>query len=368
MTTTATGDVLRDSLDAGSTLPADWYVDPAVLGAERERIFESTWQYVGRTDQLSRPGDYLNATVGSVPVVVARHPDGDLRGFVNICRHRCAEVVTAPGRRSVLQCHYHAWSYDLDGRLVSAPRSDREPDFDPARFSLLPVAVDTWEPFVFVNVGREPLPLGDYLGELPALMGRDGFDAASVTFRQHGEWKVAANWKVVVENFDECYHCPVAHPSFSRLMEVDPDGYRLEEGAWWSRAVTSLRPSALRPGAKVAYSPAGPLGRGQFGFVWPNFTIVQNPGPPNLMAFWFVPTGPEETEVVMDYWFAPDLDDDLVRAIIDFNVVVGREDQALVESVQRGLRSGRVPQGRLLVDSERLIQHFQRLVHQALAT
>jgi phenylpropionate dioxygenase-like ring-hydroxylating dioxygenase large terminal subunit len=364
----STTDTLCESLDSGATLPADWYVDAEVLRAEQERIFATSWQYVGRTDQLNQPGDYITATVGTVPVVVARHPDGTLRGFVNICRHRCAEVVTAPGRRNVLQCHYHAWSYDLDGHLVSAPRSDCEPDFDPTRFSLLPVEVGTWEPFVFVNVGSDPIPLRDHLGELPRLMERDGLDPAVVTFRQHGEWSVAANWKVVVENFGECYHCPVAHPSFSRLMEVDPDDYHLEVGPWWSRAVTSLRPSALRPDANVPYPPSGPLERGQFGFVWPNFTIVQNPGPPNLMAFWFVPTGPEQTNVVMDYWFAPDLDEELVRAIVDFNVVVGMEDQKLVESVQRGLRSGRVAQGQLLLDSERLIQHFQRLVYQSLGT
>lgn len=364
---TSTTERLRDSLNSGSTLPAHWYVDPEVLRSEQERIFETTWQYVGRTDQLSQPGDYLNATVGSVPVLVARHPDGTLRGFVNVCRHRCAEVVTAPGRRNVLQCHYHAWCYDLDGRLVSAPRSDREPDFDAAQFSLFPVSVDTWEPFVFVNVGSDPTPLQAHLGELPSIMERDGLDPAAVTFRQHGQWIVAANWKVVVENFDECYHCPVAHPSFSRLMEVDPDGYRLEQGTWWSRAVTSLRPSALRPNANVPYPPSGPLQHGQFGFIWPNLTIVQNPGPPNLMAFWFVPTGPEETKVVMDYWFAPELDDTLVEAIVDFNVAVGMEDQKLVESVQRGLRSGKIAQGRLLLDSERLIQHFQHLVYQSLA-
>lgn len=358
---------LGASIDAGYTLPADWYLDEEVLREEQKLIFERTWQYVGRTDQLREPGDYLTATVGNVPVVVARHPDGGLRGFVNVCRHRCAEVVLEAGHRNVLQCHYHAWAYDLDGALISAPRSDREPDFDPAAFGLLPVAVDSWDPFVFAHVGPDPVPFRDYVGDLPERMRADGIDLANLEFRQHGEWEVAANWKVVVENFDECYHCPVAHPSFTRVMEVDPVGYHLEEGGWWSRAATGIRRSAREPGANLPYPLAGPLERGQFGFVWPNFTVVQNPGPDNLMAFWFVPDGPERTRVVMDYWFGREVTDEAAQQIIDFNVVVGAEDQRLVESVQRGLRSGRVRQGRLLLDSERLIQHFHRLVHRSLA-
>ncbi len=358
---------IAERIDAGRTLPAGWYVGRDVLEEERRLIFERSWQYVGRTDQLQAPGDYLTATIGNIPVVVARHPDGGLRGFVNVCRHRCAEVVLGPGHRKVLQCHYHAWSYDLDGALVSAPRSDREADFDPAAFGLLPVAVDSWPPFVFVHVGSDPVPLPDYLGELPGRMRSDGVDVDNLEFRQHGEWEVAANWKVVVENFDECYHCPVAHPSFSRVMEVDPVGYRLEEGDWWSRAVTGIRRSARGADAELPYPLSGRLVRGQFGFVWPNFTVVQNPGPDNLMAFWFVPDGPERTRVVMDYWFGRDVPDETAQQLVDFNVVVGREDQVLVESVQRGLRSGRVSEGRLLLDSEHLIQHFHRLVHRCLA-
>lgn len=359
---------LRSQLDDGWTLPNHFYVGDDVLREEQRLIFEQSWQYVGRSDQLSAPGDYLTATVGAVPVVVARHPDGGLRAFVNVCRHRCAEVVLGAGHRNVLQCHYHAWTYDLDGALINAPRSEREPDFDPASFGLVPVAVDTWEPFVFVNVGKDVIPLHEQLGDLPARMRADGFDLDALEFRQHGEWVVGANWKVVVENYDECYHCPVAHPSFSRVMEVDPVGYELEEAEWWSRAVTRVRRSAHEPNANLPYDIDGPLDRGQFGYVWPNFTVVQNPGPANLMAFWFVPRGPEQTVVVWDYWFGRDVPGDKVQQLVDFNILVGAEDQTLVESVQRGLRSGRVSQGRLLLDSEHLIRHFHRLVHRALAS
>src|SRR5262245_33452248 len=156
---------LADDLDRGISLPASWYTDPAVLALEAERIFRRTWQYVGRADQLARPGDYVTGEAGGVPVVVVRG-EGGLRGFVNVCRHRRHLVMTGAGNRKALQCPYHAWCYDLDGRLTAAPRADREGGFDRAGLSLLPVRVDTWGPFVFANADRAAPPLAHYVGAL----------------------------------------------------------------------------------------------------------------------------------------------------------------------------------------------------------
>ncbi len=359
-------DELRTGIEAGWTLPANWYLDEDIFTLERERIFEQSWQYVCHDSALANPGDYVTAEIGRIPIVVVRNQAGALAAFVNVCRHRCAEVVQGAGHRNVLQCHYHAWTYDLDGRLVSAPRSEREAGFDLADFCLQGVRVEAWGPLVFANVSHDGPSLSEQLAELPDLMGADGVDFATLHHRERTEWEVGANWKIVVENFDECYHCPVAHLSFSRIMEVGPDDYRLESGEWWSRATTGLRswPEGRVP--KLAYDPVGAVSAAQFSFLWPNFTLVQNPGPRNLMAFYFVPKGPEKTVVVSDYFFGEDAPDQTVRDMVDFNLAVGAEDQRLVESVQRGLRSERVPQGRLLLDSERLIQHFQRLVHRSL--
>ena len=146
-----------------------------------------------------------------------------------------------------------------------------------------------------------------------------------------------------------------------------PINYQLEEDRWWSRATTPLRTWPETSKVKLAYDPSGPLALGQFAFLWPNFTIVQNPGLPNAMAFYFRPAGPERTVVVSEYLFETDVSPELVRDIVAFNLLVGAEDQRLVESVQRGARSDRVPRGRLMLDSERLIRHFQRLVHRSLS-
>ncbi len=358
---------VRESLEQGYTLPADWYVDPAVYRLEQEQIFRRTWQYAGHASQVAEPGDYFTCTVGEIPVVVVRDHDGEIGAFVNVCRHRGTQVAYDSGHRETLQCPYHAWTYDLRGCLRAAPRSEREPGFDKADWGLLPVKTDTWGPFVFVNPDVEAPPLAQFLGDLPATVSASGLDLWSLRLRRRTEWMIEANWKIVVENYLECYHCPVAHPSFSDLIDVDPEAYRLEAHEWYSSQLGPVRPRALAAhGEGFAYDPAGAITLSQFHYLWPNFTLNVVPGPPNVAPFWFLPVGEERTLTVSESYFADDVDEELVQDIQAFGNVVGREDQDLVESVHRGLKSGMVPHGRLLLSSEHLIQHFQRLVCRAL--
>ena len=361
-------DDLGRALAEGSTLPADWYSDPAIAALERERIFRRTWQYAGRLVEVERTGDFFTCLAGHVPVVVTRDRDGELRGFVNVCRHRGHLVARGSGHRETLQCPYHAWTYALDGSLRAAPRSDRESHFDASAFSLLSVQVDAWGPFVFVNPDVDARPLADFLGDLPSLVERSGLDLGSLEFRLRQESTVAANWKIVVENFLECYHCPVAHPSFSDLIDVDPDAYRLEANEWYSSQIGPVRAAALARPDEAPYDARGEVAESQFHYLWPTFTLNVEPGPPNAGVFVIAPgSHPHETRLLSDRFFHPDVDDEQVRAMVAFGNTVGAEDNALVESVQQGLDSGLVPQGRLLVSSEHLIQHFQALVHTALA-
>ncbi len=133
------------------TIPYDWYVDPAVLRVEQERIFADAWQYAGPLAKVSEPGSVVAVQAGHVPVILTRGRDDELRGFVNVCRHRGAVLCEGEERRETIQCPYHAWTYDLDGSLRTAPRADREIGFDRDELALVPVAVETWGPFVFVN-------------------------------------------------------------------------------------------------------------------------------------------------------------------------------------------------------------------------
>ena len=370
-TTTAAGSLPglaapEHPLEEGWTLPASWYADEAVLALERARIFAGAWQYVGPAEWVSRPGSFFAAQIGHVPVIVVRSSEGALRGFVNVCRHRGHLVVTGQGCRETLQCPYHAWTYDLDGSLRRAPRSDREPGFDPSGLSLLPVSVGSWGPFLFGSPDPDAAPLEEWLGELPALVAESGLDIGAIDFHSHHEWPIAANWKVVMENFLECYHCPTAHPGFSKVIDVDPDAYRLRVHPTFSSQVGPVRPSALEGNGKVSYTPRGEVSQAQYHFLFPATTLNVAPGIPNISLERYLPDGFRRTIEVTDYYFGADVSSAAIDELMAWDTQVAEEDVSLVESVQRGLDSGAVPQGRLMTESEQLIADFQRRVHDAL--
>ena len=338
---------LAHPLDEGWTLPASWYSDAGVAALERERIFARTWQYGGPAEQVAAPGSFMATQAGHIPIVVTRDRAGILRGFVNVCRHRAYTIARGCGSRETLQCPYHAWTYELDGSLRKAPRSERETGFDPADFSLLPVSVDVWGPFLFVHPDPDASPLAETLGELPAIVARSGLDLSTLAFHSHHEVPIDANWKVALENYLECYHCPTAHPAFSRLIDVDPDAYVLEgDGPVWSQYGTA------RDGS----------GTCAFHLVWPALKINAYPGFDNLSVGPLWPETTGRTTGFLDYFFGTDVDDAWARDLIAFDDQVGREDTALVESVQRGVAAGLVERGRLLPESERLIASFQAKV------
>ena len=347
----------------GRTIPFDWYSDPAVLRLERERIFRRAWQYAGRVDQVAEPGAFFTCDLAGIPIVVVRDDGGGLRAFLNICRHRGSLVCEGEGKRASLQCPYHAWTYGLDGSLRAAPRSDRVPGFDKESLGLVPAAVDSWGPFVFVNPDADAAPLAETLGELPALVDASGVGLESLRFLERAAGpEYAANWKVCSENFLECYHCQVAHPGFSKVVDVSVDAYVLDESATFS---TQYGP--VREAWRGDFDPRGPVERGQFHFLWPNLTLNIMPGHPNLSIGPIVPTGPETTTRFLDYFVGPDVEQAWLDDMLAFDEQVGAEDRVLVERVQKGLRSGGVEHGRLMGDSERLIAHFQGLLLDALS-
>jgi phenylpropionate dioxygenase-like ring-hydroxylating dioxygenase large terminal subunit len=177
------------------TLPWAWYADPEILRREGERIFAHAWQYAGHTGQVASGGSYFASTAGQIPVVVTRARDGALRAFLNVCRHRGHVVASGEGKRNALQCPYHAWTYDLDGRLRAAPRSDREPGFEADELGLMPIQVDTWGPFVFVNPDRDAPALADALGDVPARLA-EILDVDALEFHFRAESELETNWKI----------------------------------------------------------------------------------------------------------------------------------------------------------------------------
>jgi choline monooxygenase len=343
------------------TLPWSWYVDPAVLQLEQERIFRRFWQYVGRTDEIEEPGSYQTTRAGNVPVLLVRDGEGTLRAFLNVCRHRGSIVCKGSGKRETLQCPYHAWTYALDGRLIAAPRADREGGIEEG-LGLLQLQLDTWGPFVFVNPDQDAAPLADVLEDIPERIAEAGIDVDDLRFIRRAEAEYAANWKICSENFLECYHCPVAHPGFSAAMDVSPDTYQLETSRW-----RASQYSPPRPEPRGSYDLSGEVEHGQFHFLFPNTVVNVMPGRPNFSIGPIVPLTPERTYRFLDYLVAPDADEAWLEEMLAFDAQVGAEDLELVERVQAGVRSGVLEEGRLLAESERLIQHFQSFLVEALS-
>jgi len=344
------------------TLPWSWYTDSAVHQLEQERIFRRHWQYVGRVDEIAEPASFTTARAGDVPVLLVRDEEGALRAFLNVCRHRGSLVCTGAGSRRTLQCPYHAWTYGLDGRLLNAPRLDREGGVETDGLGLVGLRLETWGPFAFVNPDADAEPLSDYLGDIPRQVEDAGIDVDGLRFLRRSESECEANWKICAENYLECYHCPTAHPVFSEVVDVSPDTYGLEEHGWRMSQVGPVRPEPCG-----SFDPSGEVARGQFHLVFPNTVVNVMPGRPNLSIGPLVPLSPERTYRFLDYLVAPDADDEWVADMLEFDDQVGAEDRALVERVQAGVRSGLVEDGRLLPESERLVAHFQGLVLSALA-
>jgi phenylpropionate dioxygenase-like ring-hydroxylating dioxygenase large terminal subunit len=349
------------AVETPQTLPWSWYADPDVLRLEQERVFRRCWQYAARAEQVAEPGQFVATRAADIPVVVVRGKDGELRAFLNVCRHRGSLVCEGEGRRETLQCPYHAWTYELDGSLRAAPRSDAEPGFVLDGIALLPLAVGTWGPFVFVNPDADAPPLEEALGDLPDLLAGADLDVGALRFHHRSEGDYAANWKICAENFLECYHCQVAHPGFSGVVDVSPGSYRLD-----ASGLVSSQYGSVRERPRGDFDPSGEIPRGQFHFLFPNTTINVMPGQPNLSIGPIVPLAPERTHRFLDYFFASGVDPAWIEDMLAFDEQVGIEDRALVERVQQGVRSGLLDEGRLLPESERLITHFQGLLVGAL--
>ncbi|HET8905673.1 MAG TPA: aromatic ring-hydroxylating dioxygenase subunit alpha, partial [Ktedonobacterales bacterium] len=298
---TSTRDHLA-ALSRGETLPATWYTDPAFYAREQERIFRRSWQYVGLTEQVAASGDFFTARAGDVPIIVTRDQQGSLRGYVNVCRHRGSQLVNAEcGNRQTLQCSYHAWTYNLDGSLRAAPGMRDEADFDATCYALVPVQVAAWGQFIFANPDRAAPSLASVLGDLPALVDATGLRLDAIRRRVRRTYDIAANWKVVVDNYLECYHCPVAHPGFSDL--IDLKSYSVAEYEYFSTQAGPVKDSA-RMGKAGLYDITGEVVAGFYAFLWPNFTLNIYPGPGNVSLNLFLPVDTNRTLAIYEYCFS----------------------------------------------------------------
>ncbi|MBT2491659.1 aromatic ring-hydroxylating dioxygenase subunit alpha [Streptomyces sp. ISL-96] len=228
-----------------ATLPGHFYTDPEIFRSEQERIFESLWYCAVRSADLGRPGAFRTVRAGRESVLITRTRTGELRAFLNVCRHRGARLCTesAGEVRRNLQCPYHAWTYGLDGTLVAAPNLQKMPDIDRTEYGLVKVALREWLGYAWICLADEPpsfedTVIGDVVERLGDTVTIERYDTEGLTLGRRISYDVAANWKLIVENFMECYHCATIHPELTDVLPEFADGlaaqYYVGHGAEFS--------------------------------------------------------------------------------------------------------------------------------------
>ncbi|MES1239361.1 MAG: SRPBCC family protein, partial [Chloroflexota bacterium] len=223
---------IRAPFRQATLLPAMAYHDEAVYAWEREEIFFRDWIAVGRAEEIPEAGSFMLRDLFGENVILVRGRDDVIRAFYNVCRHRGTAVEERECGKAVrFQCPYHAWIYDLDGRLVRAKHTEDLEDFSFETFGLRPVHAATWQGFVFLNLSDgEVAPLEAQLGDLVDHLAR--FDFSTLRSAKRIDYDVAANWKFIAENYSECYHCPGVHPQLNKLTPYDLGGDFDPDGAW----------------------------------------------------------------------------------------------------------------------------------------
>jgi choline monooxygenase len=348
--------IFDERVERAATLPSNLYRGEAVLEQEKSRIFNRTWQLAGRVRQLPEAGSFFTLEVAGEPVVIVRGRDEKIRGFFNVCRHRAGPVAQGAGCRSSLQCAYHGWTYALDGKLLATPAFEGVECFNKSESGLLPVKVELWEQFIFINLDSMSAPLTEYLGDLPELTRR--FDIAKMKFVERREYLIDCNWKVYVDNFLEGYHLPMVHPGLMR--ELDFANYRTITHRYFSLQDAPIRKSSGNE--ENRYYASDSTTEALYFWVFPNLMV--NINPETLSTNLIIPLSPEKTLTIFE-WFAEDVESEEARkkmlATIQFSDEVQQEDITICEAVQRGLRSVSYDRGRYSVRFENGLHHFHGL-------
>jgi choline monooxygenase len=332
-------------LARASTIPASWYTDPAMLEQEQQQIFRRTWQYAASLDQLRFPGNFVAVDVVGVPVVLTRDLEGQLRAFYNVCRHRAGVVAKGVGNRKTLQCQYHGWLYNLDGSLRSTPEFEGVENFNRCDFGLVPIRVETWGPFAFVNMDDGAPSLAETLGKIPAETAK--FDFSGMRRVERRDYYVNANWKVYIDNYLE--------------------GYRVDTYRYYSSQYAPIRPVKKEDEAGRRYTALEGDEQAYYYWIFPNFMLNIYLG--MLQTNIIVPLSHDRTLTIFEWFFAdpgsPETWNQLQDSIA-FSDEIQVEDIEICEDVWRNLTAGVYQQGRYCVKRENGVHHFHGLLDEFL--
>ena len=344
-------DLAAQPLECAFALPARFYVGADSAERDRRAVFAHGWQLLARAGQLVNPGDHVVGEIAGVPLLLVRGDDGALRALHNVCRHRAGPLALCDGRGAKrLRCHYHGWSYALDGRLLSATEMDGARDFDTASVRLPEAHVAEWRGLVFAAID----PVTSFAEIIKGVDGRlGGRPLDRYVFHRHYAYDIACDWKNYIDNYLEGYHVPHIHPELNRML--DYRDYVVETARWHSLQHSPLASDAALYGD----------GEALYWLVWPNTLL--NMLPDRMQTNRVIPLAPGKCRVTFDYFYPPDAADVESRHAGDhaFSDLVQRQDIDMCEIVQRGLESGSYHAGRLNPRRENGLHHFHELLREA---
>ena len=356
-------------MNTNKSLPSHYYHDPEIYEKEKRKILYRNWHYAGHVSQVINPGDYLTLQLGDESLIIIRGNDDQLKGFFNVCRHRAHKLLEGSGSVKSITCPYHAWNYSRDGELNHARNAEKTPGFDKSEYCLSGFQVTTICEFIFVNLDKNATSLNEQAGDFEKdLRQRVPFlDRLKPLQNDTGRpSSINANWKVVVDNYLECYHCTKAHPAFVNL--IDMEHYQIEIYDIWSRQYAS---SAKPKNKAYEFDKHTTIQDMCFWFLWPTTALGYLPGVEALFFSSILPDTIDKT-TRSGHWLVAD-DTPLPKKFNDYlNDVLFMEDIALCESVQLGLKSQSYDQGPYMIDpdhsgiSEIAVEHFHGLIQKAL--
>ena len=355
-----TNESFQPEVASAQTLDASWYLDPQVFEREQDAIFARTWQAVARTDELTKPGDYLTSEAAGEPIVLTRDQTGKLRAYYNVCPHRAGVVARGKGNRKSFQCLYHGWTFNHDGQLLRAPGMEETPSFEPSCFSLHEIRTETWGPYVFINLDDDAPALAAMWGDEFTRVSGIRWDGWTLVERC--EYLINCNWKVYLDNYAEGYHVPMAHPGLNREMNLDEyyvDTYRFFSIQW-----VPVKPANQGNPNKRRYVNPLPEDKIRYHVMFPNFMIDEYPD--NLSVNIVRPQGHDKTLLTFEWYFKHDIDQAGMETMVKFADEVQYEDIEICEYVQQGLKSRSYNRGRFSARHENGVHHFQSLVHEYL--
>ena len=326
------------------TLAQEYFVSPEIFAREQKTIFSAQWVCVGHQSQLARAGDYFVAAVAGESLIVARSQGDAIHGFYNVCRHRGTRLCEdAHGHSAAIRCPYHAWTYALDGRLIGAPHMEAAPGFERAEHSLHPVRLALWEGFIFINLARDSPPLATVFAPLLAKFSH--WNLPRLRSARRIEYDVRANWKLIFENYSECYHCPGVHPMLSKVSPSDSAENDLCEGPFLGGFMAITQGGSLTMSGEACALPVGDMreedhARVFYYSIFPNLLLSMHPDYVMVHQIW--PLAPARTRILCDWFFHPeafDRADFRPEDAIEFWDVTNQQDWHVCELSQQGISS-----------------------------